>query len=112
MSIDVQSIDLNSMSRRELQKLRRDVDKAIDTLEDREKKAALEAVEKAAADHGFSLAELTGLTGRKLGGIKPKSAPKFRNSENPDQTWTGKGRKPDWFKAGIDAGKTEDDFAI
>jgi DNA-binding protein H-NS len=112
MPIDVNSIDLNSLSRKELLKLRRDIDKAIDTLADREKKAALEAVEKAAADHGFSLAELTGVQAKKSSGNKPKSAPRFRNPENPGQTWTGKGRKPEWFKAGLDAGKTEDDFAI
>ncbi|SMY06057.1 H-NS histone family protein [Flavimaricola marinus] len=106
------TLDLNTLSRKELQKLRRDVDKAIDTLAAREKKAALEAAEKAAAEHGFSLAELAGMSGKRGGSNKPKSPPKFRNPENPEQTWTGKGRKPEWFKAGIESGKTEDDFAI
>lgn len=105
------SLDLNSMSRKELQKLRRDVEKALNTLADREKKAALDAAEKAAAEHGFSLADLAGM-GKKGGGAKSKSPAKFRNPENPKQTWTGKGRQPEWFKAGIAAGKSPDDYAI
>ena len=105
------TLDLNSMSRKELQKLRRDVDKAIATLADRERKAALEAAEKAAAEHGFTLADLAGL-GKKGKTAKTNSPAKFRNPANPSQTWTGKGRQPDWYKAGLAAGKTADDFAI
>lgn len=104
-------LDLNEMTRKELNQLRRDVEKAIDTLAAREKKAALQAAEKAAAEHGFSLAELAGFAGKK-GAAKSKSPAKYRNPENPDQTWTGKGRKPDWFKAAIEAGKSESDFEI
>lgn len=105
------SLDLNTMSRKELQKLQRDVDKAIKSLATRERKAALEAAEKAAADHGFSLSDLAGMSKTK-GAAKSKSPAKFRNPDNADQTWTGKGRQPQWFKDAINAGKSESDFAI
>ena len=29
---------------------------------------------------------------------------KYRNPENPEQTWTGRGRKPAWFTELVDAG--------
>ena len=38
---------------------------------------------------------------------KTKSKPKYRNTENPDQTWTGKGRPPLWM--GIDADMTDEE---
>ena len=39
-------------------------------------------------------------------------APKYRNSENPAETWAGRGLKPRWLAAAIKAGKELDDFLI
>ena len=38
--------------------------------------------------------------------------PKYRNSENPAETWAGRGLKPRWLTAAIKGGKTLDDFLI
>ena len=32
--------------------------------------------------------------------------------ENPDATWSGRGRQPDWFKSAIAAGKAPEDLEI
>jgi DNA-binding protein H-NS len=61
----------------------------------------------------------------KLGGIsgggKAKSgrggrmgpvAPKYRNPDNPAETWAGRGLKPRWLAAAIKSGKKLEDFAI
>ncbi len=106
------TIDLNAMSRKDLIKLRADVDKAIASVADREKKAALDAAERAAAEHGFSLADLTGLSTAKVKGRKSKGPAKFRNPANPDQTWSGRGRRPDWIKAAEASGRALSDFAV
>lgn len=87
------TINLDTLSRKDLKKLGKDVEKALATLEQRERKTALEAAEKAAAEFGFSLAELAGL---KKGKAVAKNPPKYRNPQNPDQTWSGRGRKPAW----------------
>jgi DNA-binding protein H-NS len=39
-------------------------------------------------------------------------APKYRNSENPTETWAGRGLKPRWLAAAIKSGKKLDDFLI
>lgn len=106
------TIDLDSMSRKDLQKLRADVDKALATLADREKRAALEAAERAAAEHGFSLAELTGMPVSKGRTARTKSDARYRNPANPDQTWSGRGRRPDWINAALSEGRDLADFAI
>lgn len=103
--------DLDSLSRSELEQLRTGVDKALSTLAERERKAALEAVESAAREHGFSLEELTGVAPLK-GKRKAKNPPKFRNPANPSETWTGRGRKPQWIKDAQDAGKDIAEFEI
>ena len=110
--------NLKSMTRKELEKLKADVENAIDKIAAKDKKAAIAAAEKAAAAHGFSLAEITGdaspTPNRRKARTGPKkpSVPKYRNLENPEQTWTGKGRQPDWFKSAIAAGKSPDAMEI
>lgn len=109
--------DLKSMSRKELEKLKANVEKALDKLAAKDKKAALAAAQKAAAAHGFSLAEITGgvaeTTKRKTkAGPKKVSAPKYRNPADPAQTWTGKGRQPEWFKSAIAKGTSPDKMEI
>jgi DNA-binding protein H-NS len=106
--------DLKKMSRKELEKLKLNVEKALAKLSAADKKAALVAAEKAAAAHGFSLAEITGDAAPRKTKTGPKkiSAPKYKNSADATQTWTGKGRQPDWFKTAIAAGTTPDEMEI
>jgi len=100
------AIDLSALSLEELKKLRKDVDAAIKSFEDRKKKAALAELEAKAAELGFTLSDLTGGKGKKV------SAPKYRHPENPDLTWTGRGRQPDWFKDLTGKGTNPDDLLI
>jgi DNA-binding protein H-NS len=46
------------------------------------------------------------------GGARGAVAPKYRNPENPTETWAGRGLKPRWLTAAIKAGKKPDDFLI
>jgi DNA-binding protein H-NS len=46
------------------------------------------------------------------GGARGAVAPKYRNPENPAETWAGRGLKPRWLTAAIKAGKKIEDFAI
>lgn len=110
--------DLKSMTRKQLEKLRSDVDVAIQKLAEKERKAALQAAEKAARAHGFTLAEITDSapqtpkkrkTAKKA---KAPSEPKYANPSDASQTWTGKGRQPDWFKAALASGKDPQELEI
>ncbi|WP_411889672.1 H-NS family nucleoid-associated regulatory protein [Yoonia sp. SDW83-1] len=40
------------------------------------------------------------------------SPPKYANPADKIQTWSGKGRQPEWFKAVMVAGKSPEDLAI
>ena len=104
------SVDLKSMNRKELEKLKAQVEKALAKVSERELKAARDAAEKAAAAHGFSLDDVTAAPkaakrGRKpAGAAKTKSPAKYKNPADATQTWTGKGRQPEWFKAEVAKG--------
>lgn len=100
-------IDLNTMTKDELVKLRKDVDRAIAGYDEKQRSEALAKLEAHAKELGFSsLSELTGGKAVK-GGV-----PKFRNPEDPSQTWTGRGRQPNWVKDAIKSGKDIDDLRI
>lgn len=102
-------INLENMSRSDLEQLRKDVDKAISNYDERQRKKAMVEVERVAAEHGISVAELMGNKKAKKGS---KTPPKFAHPENPELTWSGKGRKPKWFQEHLDNGGKEEDLLI
>lgn len=76
---------------------------------------------------GYTVAELFGGGGgsaaaagggeRKAKAPKPrkslgKVAPKYRNPENHQETWTGRGKPKSWLQAKLDAGAKLEDFLI
>jgi DNA-binding protein H-NS len=102
-------VNIKNLSLKELKDLQSQVAKAIASFEDRKKKEALSELEDRARSLGFSLAELTGAT------ISRKRAPasaKYANPANPSDTWSGRGRKPRWFEAALNAGKSPEDLAL
>jgi DNA-binding protein H-NS len=103
-------IDLSGLSTAELQKLKADVEKAIAASEQKRRAEARRAAEEAARKFGFSLDQL--LEGAAAGKPSAAGVPKYRNPENPRQTWSGRGRQPGWIKAGLAAGRSLEDFAI
>lgn len=70
------------------------------------------------AKHGYSIEQLLGTSlpakapakrrKRKLG----KVAPKYRNPDNPRDTWTGRGSQPRWLAEKVKRGHHATDFLI
>ena len=42
----------------------------------------------------------------------PTVHPKYRNPENPSETWAGRGKQPRWLTAQLRSGRRIDDFRI
>lgn len=104
------TVNLDKMSLKELRDLEAKVSKALLAARQRERANALKKAEAAAASAGFSLAELLGPRGRGRG--KSKSMAKYANPDSPSDTWTGRGRKPNWLVAKLNKGAKLQDFAI
>lgn len=102
------AIDLAGMSKKELLQLQKDVASALKNVDIKARQEARLAAEKAAAEFGFSLDEVLG-AGK---GKKPAGVAKYRNPTNPEQTWTGRGRKPAWLNEAIAAGADISDLEI
>jgi len=54
----------------------------------------------------------TGCGSEKPKTSRAKVAPVYRDPENPENTWTGRGRKPRWLVAALEAGKSIEEYKI
>lgn len=107
------SIDLSDLSLEDLKSLRKKIDRLVDGWEERRRREALAAAEEAARSHGFNLSEL-GVSGggKRRGAAKTASVARYANPDNATETWSGRGRRPEWLKAALDAGRSLEDLAI
>ncbi|MDD9709240.1 H-NS histone family protein [Seohaeicola sp. SP36] len=101
--------DLEALSLCKLMKMRKDVAKAISTYKDRQTAKARAKVDAFAQNLGYSLAELVGTETKSS---RAPAAAKYRHPEDTALTWSGRGRKPQWFVDALAAGKSKDDLAI
>lgn len=101
--------DLEALSLGELKKMQKDVAKAISTYQDRQKAEARTKVEAVAREMGYSLAELVGTDSNPK---RTPVAPKYQHPKNPTVTWSGRGRKPQWFVDALVAGTPAGDLEI
>lgn len=105
--------DLDNMSREELLALRKNVEKALNDYEERQRRKALAAAEQVARSFGLKLTDLVGNGKGRAGGAKGAASGtvKYVNPENPDETWSGRGRRPAWVRAALEAGRSLEDLA-
>jgi DNA-binding protein H-NS len=98
---------LKSMSIDKLSDLRKQVDAAIDAKVIEERRAVQDQLSK------LDRLAAGGSRGKGVrSGPRGTVAPKYRNPENPAETWAGRGLKPRWIAAALKTGKKLEDFSI
>ena len=100
-------MNLKSMSINKLSKLREQVDTTLRTKVADERRTLQTELDKLSR---FSTPQLR-TRGRRFGARGPV-APKYRNPENPSETWAGRGLRPRWLAAALKAGKKLEHFSI
>lgn len=101
------------------------LEREAEAIRSKEKSSVLAQIKESMARYGITAAEL-GVAGKgaaqaagKRGPYKkrgqgagapakPAGTPKYR--DDAGNTWSGRGPKPKWFKAALQAGKTPDDL--
>lgn len=102
--------NIDKMSLEELEAHRKEVDAAIKDYEKKRKAEALAAARATAREHGFALEDLIG--GKSAPKSGSKGVAKYANPADPSQTWTGRGRQPNWVKEALAQGKSLESMAI
>lgn len=100
-------VNVDKMTLKDLLDLEQKVQKSINTARDRERAEVKQALAKLAEKRGFSVSELYGGRGR-----GKTSVAKYANPANRAETWTGRGRKPNWLVAKLKKGAKMENFAI
>lgn len=103
--------ELEGMNIKALRELLHRIDGHIVTRMKSEKQDLKAKMEALAAEVGLSLDDVLG-GGRGKGSRGPVAA-KYRNPENPSETWSGRGRRPIWLAEKLaKRGTSIDDYAI
>jgi DNA-binding protein H-NS len=107
--------DLDRLTMLELVGLEERIKAALGSNRQRETvvfKAQMDAV---MAQFGMSLADVAAIYGFKVGRRSRKGVKvpvKYRNPNNPNETWTGRGRQPRWLVALLTMGHRLEEFLV
>ncbi len=104
-------MNLSKLSIKQLQALAQDAETEIKKRRKESKKETLAEIKKLAQQHGFSLSELVepSRVGKAKG--RPEKRVKYRHPEDPNKTWAGQGRQPNWIKEWLASDKSLEELA-
>lgn len=96
--------------------------KQVDAVKAKEAVGVIERIKEAIAHYGFTAADL-GFSGRAAKTVKAaakkgrkkaakKPAGVIRYRDDAGHTWTGHGKRPRWYLAALESGKTAEDLEI
>lgn len=106
----MEQIDLKGLNVDQLSELVGKVQTEMASREKRKRQELRAELERRVAAEGYKMADIfTELGGSSPSARRRKLPPKYRNPQNPEQTWTGIGRSPKWVQQileerGIDMG--------
>lgn len=96
-------------SYKELVEARDAIDAALAKRKEDERAEVKRRIAELANDSGF---EITELFGSKRGPKRTASGLKYRNPKDASQTWTGRGRKPNWLVEALNGGAKLESFRV
>lgn len=106
------NVDLNGLSIPQLRKLIQDAEKEIGRKEQVQVREVRSKMEELASSVGMSLEEVITFGGRPRKSGRSSGVVRYRNPANPDQTWSGRGKQPNWLKEALEKGASKEDFAV
>ena len=105
-------IELSNLSLADLADLKKKIDVEIVRRKESEKQTLRAEIMRMAAAAGLSLADVLGSAEKKVRKVASAGVAQFRNPADAEQTWTGRGRKPQWVLDWVASGKSIDDLRI
>ena len=92
-ALEESEVHLPDMDEAQLDQVQKAVAEKIRQNREKSREADLNTIKALIAKHGFKASEVRVPRDTK----NTKVAPKYRNPENPEQTWTGRGKAPAWI---------------
>ncbi|MCC0008455.1 MAG: H-NS histone family protein [Hyphomicrobiaceae bacterium] len=104
-------VNVDKLSLKDLNDLEAKVAKAKANARNKAKGDVKAKIDAILASSGFTIADLYPVA-RAVRGRGTNKAAKFVNPDNRSETWTGRGRKPNWLVAKLGKGAKLQDFAV
>ena len=105
--------DISDLSVEDLKRLQVEAEALIASKKDQAIEDAYDQIVAIADGLGFSIEELLELGEQKRKKTTRKAVePRYRNKNNPADTWTGRGKQPRWLVAELEKGAKLEDFLI
>ena len=105
--------EISKLSVEELKRLQVEAEALIVSKKDQAIEDAYDQIVAIADGLGFSIEELLELGEQKRKKTTRKAVePRYRNKNNPEDTWTGRGKQPRWLVAELEKGAKLEDFLI
>jgi DNA-binding protein H-NS len=114
--MDITQTNIEEMTEPELRELIRNADEALKRRVAERARSTLKEIRQLAAEVGFEVtfakAGKTPAAKGKVASPRGPAVQKYRNPDNPGETWAGRGRPPKWVQAAMEQGQTLEDLAI
>lgn len=105
--------DISKLSVEELKRLTAEAEALIESKKDQAVEDAYNQIIAIAETIGLSLEQFIEYGAHKRKKTTRKAVePRYRNTNNPTETWTGRGKQPRWLVAEIEKGAKLEDFLI
>ena len=111
------TIDWNEYTDEDIERFVRELAFEQEKRRQEKRQALKEQINTLLTENGLTLSDVFGnqgkTRGRSTGNRQDEPRPvKYRNPDNPVQTWTGTGRQPAWVKEALANGRTLAEFAV
>ena len=105
--------DISNLSVEELKRLQAEAEVLIASKKDQAIEDAYNQIMTIADNVGLSLEQILEFGAQKRKKSTRKAVePRYRNKNNPSDTWTGRGKQPRWLVAELEKGAQLEDFLI
>ncbi|GAB3054155.1 H-NS histone family protein [Acinetobacter apis] len=109
----MKDISINELTVDELKRLQQEAEALISSKKEKAIYDAYHKVMEIAASLELSIEELLEYGSQKRKTTTRKAVePRYRNINNPEETWTGRGKQPRWLVAELKKGAQLEDFII
>ena len=107
------TINLEKLADEQLSELIVDAQRILKDREELRRKEAIDEIQRLADEHGLAV-EFNSKAFKQKKKKKSRQAvpPKYRNPDNPHQTWNGLGPRPKWLRTIMESGKTLEELQI
>ena len=106
------NIDLDAMSVDEMWKLHEQIGQLLSVRLTSEKRELEKRLAHLRREHEMNHASTEVSSGPRERRKYPRVYPKYRNPDEPSETWSGRGKQPRWLVAALKSGNKLEEFAI